>query len=1273
MSKARMKKQVTVIILAMAMLFTMMPTSIWADSQLGETGLIQVQEGKIYKNGTFEGVGSGYSNEKQIRVNTTIANDTITVIDVLDQGETADKWELAKSLLGTIIEKNSTKVDSISGATVSSGGIKDAVNDALSKAIINKDDGVVTPGGNGYLGVKIDGSKVPTSFTNDIWLQYDFKELNIGEKARIYPRRLEQGVTNTTTNDLERPNFKFEIIEGDSIKITDEKKDNKNDAASVEAIKTGDTVVKVTYDGFTHSGGKTFSAIDPINTAYVVFSVGGSSTITIDDTIKLDSSYDTIYYKDGEKIDFPCAPTINGAKEVKVFCNGLEITKSANNEYLLPLENRSNIIAIKTKGENDGIWRNKYRVIDARKIEVKVENETVPGFNVATGDEVKISFNGIVMPVYKLATIYNPQFGKNKTSVVYKNDTYGTEINEFTGNADKVVRGQCGQWDLATNNSIKFTAGKAETVSFTGGYIRSWWWGEELGADKLTEGLDPNLNAADVKGSFSVLPDFDIQISADNGATKVTEVKFGKGEITLYNGTSYTEAEIKAALGGITVTPSNATNQSVAWSSSDNWILSTRRAPEKFSAMKITSKDKPVILTATTIEGKKTATCKVHIIEGPATDVQKKALIDKIAEAKKLGFFEGASKQWEKLKDEIIKSEKLLIKNAVTGKETKDAIKTINNAMKAYKKAVDNLTLFKNTVIAQKVKDGVEITLNFPNLPLDKGDKDTTSLKLIYSSNIPNMVTVTSEEAKEAKENVRTIKFTIPKGVNGTFKLSDGYIKDEYEYFTPFPSPHMEKGTNEYYRGEMPDVSFKISENGSILPPVPTEKEKVSLSIDKHTIAGGYVVETTTENLRSGDTAWDVTKRILDANGITYDFSYSPKFQSVYVSAIGGVSEFDYGPGSGWMYSVNGVFPSKGCDKYVLKNGEQIKWRYTTNLGQDIGAGWNSNDNNDTLQDKNTAVDTPTTIKDGVATATLDKAGTDKLIEKALKDKSTKAVINIIGAEKSHKLALHLTKDSIKALIENMPLGIEIATPLGNIGLDKKALMEIYKSAEGEDITISLTMELKPTTDTQGAVGKDAYIINIEIKCGDKIISNLNGGDAELMLTVPAALKGKDLVAVYINEKNQLKAMDGKITNKDGKTYYGFRTGHFSTYAIAEKAIVEKTIKEQEAIAEKEKLQKVEAGIQSTKITSLKAKASKGKVIVTWKKSKGYKVDGYQIYKSTKKTTDFKKMTTKTNRRYVNTKSLKSGKTYFYKVRGYRVIDGKTVYTKWGKVRVKSI
>ncbi len=47
---------------------------------------------------------------------------------------------------------------------------------------------------------------------------------------------------------------------------------------------------------------------------------------------------------------------------------------------------------------------------------------------------------------------------------------------------------------------------------------------------------------------------------------------------------------------------------------------------------------------------------------------------------------------------------------------------------------------------------------------------------------------------------------------------------------------------------------------------------------------------------------------------------------------------------------------------------------------------------------------------------------------------------------------------------------------------------------------------------------------------------------------------------------------------------------------------------------------KVAAGVKATRITHLKTKASKGKVTLTWKKTKGYKADGYQIYRSVKKT-----------------------------------------------------
>ncbi|MEG1725975.1 MAG: fibronectin type III domain-containing protein, partial [Anaerovoracaceae bacterium] len=121
-------------------------------------------------------------------------------------------------------------------------------------------------------------------------------------------------------------------------------------------------------------------------------------------------------------------------------------------------------------------------------------------------------------------------------------------------------------------------------------------------------------------------------------------------------------------------------------------------------------------------------------------------------------------------------------------------------------------------------------------------------------------------------------------------------------------------------------------------------------------------------------------------------------------------------------------------------------------------------------------------------------------------------------------------------------------------------------------------------------------------------------------------------------------------------------TSHFSQYAILDQATIDKTIAAQNA--------KLVKGVKATKILAAKAVAKKGNATVTWKKSPGYKVDGYQIWKSSKKTTGYKMMAKRTGQKYKNTYGLKAGKTYYYKVRGFRAIDGQTVYTKWAKVNV---
>ena len=87
----------------------------------------------VYKNGTFEGSGTGYGGT--ITVQVTLEDDTITAVSVVSApGEDRAYLSQGENVINSIISEQNTDVDTISGATFSSTGILEAVNDALSKA-----------------------------------------------------------------------------------------------------------------------------------------------------------------------------------------------------------------------------------------------------------------------------------------------------------------------------------------------------------------------------------------------------------------------------------------------------------------------------------------------------------------------------------------------------------------------------------------------------------------------------------------------------------------------------------------------------------------------------------------------------------------------------------------------------------------------------------------------------------------------------------------------------------------------------------------------------------------------------------------------------------------------------------------------------------------------------------------------------------------------------------------------------------------------------------
>ena len=99
----------------------------------------------------------------------------------------------------------------------------------------------------------------------------------------------------------------------------------------------------------------------------------------------------------------------------------------------------------------------------------------------------------------------------------------------------------------------------------------------------------------------------------------------------------------------------------------------------------------------------------------------------------------------------------------------------------------------------------------------------------------------------------------------------------------------------------------------------------------------GDLLEKTEVEFSSGQSVFDVFRSVLREEKIHFEYVDSQIYNSVYIEGIGNLYEFDCGPQSGWMYSVNGIQPGLGCSAYTLSDGDEILFSYTCNLGADIG------------------------------------------------------------------------------------------------------------------------------------------------------------------------------------------------------------------------------------------------------------------------------------------------------------------------------------------------
>ena len=101
--------------------------------------------------------------------------------------------------------------------------------------------------------------------------------------------------------------------------------------------------------------------------------------------------------------------------------------------------------------------------------------------------------------------------------------------------------------------------------------------------------------------------------------------------------------------------------------------------------------------------------------------------------------------------------------------------------------------------------------------------------------------------------------------------------------------------------------------------------------------SGGVILKKTTVTFYEGESVFDVLQRVCKEKGIHMESSWTPIYNSAYIEGIHNLYEFDCGELSGWMYRVNGWYPNYGCSRYQLKDGDVVEWRYTCDLGNDVG------------------------------------------------------------------------------------------------------------------------------------------------------------------------------------------------------------------------------------------------------------------------------------------------------------------------------------------------
>ena len=453
--------------------------------------------------------------------------------------------------------------------------------------------------------------------------------LSVGDTKTLKAYRVWEAIKISYQNYMIPPDYTYTILSGgDVVSLTelDSPSAADGDWMTLTALKAGAAVIEVAYGAMEVSGGSydgAYGASDPARTGLIVVQVGRNdssvdfgidcfasrgiaSKVNVaynpDNKRSWDAEFDTLYFT-GSSGQLKLAPTAGSDITAVAVSHdkgsSWQVLTGEDGVYTAPIVSGNNILRVTTL---NGV---SYQVVRGDQVSVRLTEQAGDGDGTfEPGETVRVTLKGLHMPIPKVAGNYNPGFGSNSAG-------YSSTHLNYTF-AETAVYGPGTQYDFITAaNYLDVTIPEDATEStlhLTDGYIGVG----VLGLTQFDQGGDSHRNIPDsgcnTRGTEttwhtrSILPE--IEIPVGDIPVAVTGVSLDQTELTLTVGQT---AELTA-----TVAPADAGNKAVSWSS-DNTAVATAKDGTVTAVSEGTA-----IITVTTEDGGKTATCTVTVQPVPA-------------------------------------------------------------------------------------------------------------------------------------------------------------------------------------------------------------------------------------------------------------------------------------------------------------------------------------------------------------------------------------------------------------------------------------------------------------------------------------------------------------------------------------------------------------------------------------------------------------------------------------------------------------------------------